>query len=283
MLPVAAGTTRENQPAFDIQTLDWFIQQEEGAATRLKSYEILWISRGKGQLTVDLYDLELSQDKVYLFRPGQFRYLGAAQDLEGYYLSVSPDFFHLSGPDAGFSFLQTYYKGNEGPVVIQTNEEMQQESEEILVKLRREFTHYAATRSGILKGLFKIFMLYLAQQQADAPAQEVHCTDKELVNRFMESVKAHFMRMKLVADYAGALCITPGHLNRIVKKISGFPASHHIQQQIILEAKRQAVYSNRSMKEIAYLLGFDDTTHFSKFFKNNSGMNFSSFKKTAYM
>jgi AraC-like DNA-binding protein len=70
-------------------------------------------------------------------------------------------------------------------------------------------------------------------------------------------------------------------LNRIVKKLSGFPVSYHIQQQIVLEAKRLAHYSDRSMKEIAYMLGFEDLAHFSKFFKNNSGMNFSNFKKMA--
>jgi AraC family transcriptional activator of pobA len=46
-----------------------------------------------------------------------------------------------------------------------------------------------------------------------------------------------------------------------------------------MEAKRQAIHANVSMKEIAYLLGFEDHSHFSKYFKNNSGMNFSSFKK----
>jgi AraC family transcriptional activator of pobA len=33
------------------------------------------------------------------------------------------------------------------------------------------------------------------------------------------------------------------------------------------------------MKEIAYFLGFCDMAHFSKFFKNTTGMNFSDFKK----
>jgi len=42
---------------------------------------------------------------------------------------------------------------------------------------------------------------------------------------------------------------------------------------------RLAVYSDVCMKEIAYLLGFSDTAHFSKFFKKSTGMNFSEFKR----
>ena len=84
---------------------------------------------------------------------------------------------------------------------------------------------------------------------------------------------------KMVCDYANELNVSPNYLNRTVKKVSGNTASHHIQQQIILEAKRHAMYSGISMKEIAYQLGFDNIAHFSKFFKSKSGMNFTNFKK----
>jgi AraC family transcriptional activator of pobA len=68
-------------------------------------------------------------------------------------------------------------------------------------------------------------------------------------------------------------------LNRTLKKTTGYTASHHIQQQIILEAKRQAMYLSTSMKQTAYYLGFDNLAHFSKYFKQNCGMNFTDFKK----
>jgi YesN/AraC family two-component response regulator len=104
--------------------------------------------------------------------------------------------------------------------------------------------------------------------------------DTELACKFMELVSRAYATKKMVADYASELMVTPNYLNQIVKRVSGFPASHHIQQYLIMEAKRQAIQSCRSMKEIAYDLGFEDLAHFSKFFKNKSGTNFSSFKKS---
>jgi YesN/AraC family two-component response regulator len=97
----------------------------------------------------------------------------------------------------------------------------------------------------------------------------------------MELVSRTSRTKKMVADYASELMVTPNYLNQIVKRVSGFPASHHIQQYLIIEAKRQATQSCRSMKEIAYDLGFDDLAHFSKFFKSKSGTNFTNFKKTS--
>jgi AraC-like DNA-binding protein len=92
-------------------------------------------------------------------------------------------------------------------------------------------------------------------------------------------VDSKFRDLKLVTQYASRLRISPNYLNEAVKSILGYPASHYIRNRIILEAKRKAIYSNESMKEIAYSLGFDNTAHFSKYFKNSSGMCFSTFKK----
>ncbi len=66
----------------------------------------------------------------------------------------------------------------------------------------------------------------------------------------------------MVKEYAEILAVSPNYLNEIVKEFSGFSASHHIQQRLIIEAKRKAVYEGYSMKEISYHLGFWDPFSF---------------------
>src|SRR5258707_334196 len=95
----------------------------------------------------------------------------------------------------------------------------------------------------------------------------------------MALLKKNFSRTRPVESYAKHLAITPNHLNVVVKECTGQTAGYHVKQRLILEAKRLAVYSNLCMKEIADVLGFSDTAHFSKFFKNCAGLNFSEFKK----
>jgi AraC-like DNA-binding protein len=65
----------------------------------------------------------------------------------------------------------------------------------------------------------------------------------------------------------------------VIKKNTGVSAGHLIRQRVVLEAKRLARYSGAGMKEIAYDLGFNDSAHFSRFFKSIAGTNFSDFKK----
>ena len=125
-------------------------------------------------------------------------------------------------------------------------------------------------------------MLYLSRKSGAGDSPGVYDKDLQLVKRFMMLLRENIVHKKMVANYAGELCVTPGYLNRVVKKVSGFPASYHIQQYIILEAKRQAIHLGSTMKEIAYTLGFTDPAHFSKFFKNGNGASFSQFKRTVY-
>jgi AraC-like DNA-binding protein len=53
-----------------------------------------------------------------------------------------------------------------------------------------------------------------------------------------------------------------------------------IQERLILEAKRLFHYTDKSAKEIAQELGFEDAAHFSRFFKNHMNVSPSDFRKT---
>lgn len=108
------------------------------------------------------------------------------------------------------------------------------------------------------------------------PAKSIHI---KLFNKFIAIVDRDFKTKKMVKDYAKDLFVTAGYLNGCIKKASGYPATYHISKRVIEEAKYKALYTENSMKEIAYELGFDDIAHFSKYFKNVSGQCFTAFKK----
>jgi AraC family transcriptional regulator, transcriptional activator of pobA len=67
--------------------------------------------------------------------------------------------------------------------------------------------------------------------------------------------------------YASALSITVSHLNDTIKELTNFPVSIHIQNASILEAKRLLYFSDNSIKEIGYEIGYDDAVYFGKLFK----------------
>jgi YesN/AraC family two-component response regulator len=103
---------------------------------------------------------------------------------------------------------------------------------------------------------------------------------KTLVKNFKTLVETHFSEWHQVKDYAEALYVTPNYLNEAIKSAMNISAKDVIQHTIILEAKRQAVFTGKSNKEIGFSLGFEDPSHFSKFFKNNTGQSLQEFRES---
>jgi AraC family transcriptional activator of pobA len=102
---------------------------------------------------------------------------------------------------------------------------------------------------------------------------------KTLVRNFKAIVEKHFMNWHQVKDYADTLNVTPNYLNEVIRLTMHTSAKDYIQNRIILEAKRMATFTSKSSKEIGFDLGFEDPSHFSKFFKSNLGYSIQDFKK----
>ncbi|RKE55821.1 AraC-like DNA-binding protein [Sphingobacterium detergens] len=96
----------------------------------------------------------------------------------------------------------------------------------------------------------------------------------ERINKaFFLSLEQNFRALKRPAEYAAQFNISVSYLNESVKNVTGFSVSHHIQQRVILEAKRLLYHSDKSVKEIAFELGYEDYPYFSRLFTKISGMS----------
>ncbi|EDM37655.1 transcriptional regulator, AraC family protein [Pedobacter sp. BAL39] len=102
----------------------------------------------------------------------------------------------------------------------------------------------------------------------------------ELITRaFKVALGVHFLTKKRPADYADELNISIAYLNECVKNATGLSVSQHIQLRVILEAKRLLYHSNKSIKEIAFELGYDDYAYFSRLFKKANGVTALTFRE----
>lgn len=246
---------------------------------RLNCFELIWILKGKGCLTVDGYKNEFSGNVIFFLVPGQTRMLTGMDDIKGFQISASAEFISFS--DSHLSSLLPNKDRSNG-LAIYPDEMATAEMLIVARRMKKEFDNFYLLRSEILKGFLRVFMIYLSRKIEIADIEKNSgdkCRDKEIVENFKLLLQKHYASKKKVDEYASELCVTPNYLNWVIKKNSGFPASHHIQQYIILEAKKRAVYSMLRMKEIANELGFYDYAHFSKYFKNYSGTSFSQFRK----
>lgn len=93
------------------------------------------------------------------------------------------------------------------------------------------------------------------------------------VNRLAGLIHQHFRSHKPASFYAQELGISPTHLNRIVKQLTGRSTQTLINGKLIDEAQRELLFTQIPVQEIGYRLGFADPAYFSRFFQTNTGLS----------
>lgn len=123
-------------------------------------------------------------------------------------------------------------------------------------------------------------LVALAVSQYLEQAQSIDKLSRfEIVTKaFRELLERNYTQLKRPAAYAQKQNISTPYLNECVKNTTGHSVSYHIQQRIILEAKRLLYHSDKSVKEIAIALGYEDYPYFSRLFTKVTGMSALTFR-----
>lgn len=259
-------------------------QSAAGAAwTRFQQselFELIWIKKGHGTFTVDLENRLIGDNSLFCLFPGQINRLAAGEELTGYKIAFSHEFL-CAGSALPPLPPALSYTGHGGQLqVLSLSTEMQTEVETIVEMIVWEYANRQRLWAQMLHGLLKVLLACFPSHSPIADAGQPAGTDHLVFNRIINLLDRRFTSQRQVAAYASDLAVSPNYLSEIVKRVSGHSASHHIQQRVLLEAKRKAVSSGKSVKEIALDLGFGDPSAFSKFFKTMTGANFSDFRNS---
>jgi AraC-like DNA-binding protein len=200
---------------------------------------------------------------------------------KGFVLLFTPDFLHEHGLSLQWIENTGFFFRCDDMAPFQLRPEM---SVDYLVHLvhhiRDEFLKKDEYHLDAIGSWLKIFLL---ECQRLAKGQEPQTTTRlnsraSLVKQFRDLLEAHYTQWHKVADYAREMHITPNYLNEVVSMETGTSAKDFIINRIMLEAKRYAGFAELSAKEVAYSLGFEDPSHFSKLFRQHQEQSFSEFR-----
>ena len=129
----------------------------------------------------------------------------------------------------------------------------------------------------IVKALLKVFLLKLMQVKEQQFTS--HDVNQKRVYSFFMLLENHYQEVRNIEFYAEQLGISAKRLNQILKENLDKTGMQLIHDRVILEAKRNIIHSERTIKEIAYHLNFSDRPYFSRFFKKQTGQTPEEFQK----
>lgn len=151
--------------------------------------------------------------------------------------------------------------------------------------LERIFFDYAANGLKHIDILQSYFIALLCEiNNVYAPlsnSNQLQATT--ITNKFKELLFNNIRSKHLVADYAELLHITPNHLNKTIRQITGKSPTKWIDETLILEAKVLLHQTDFAINEIAAEIGISDPSYFSRLFKKYVGITPLVFRKMIEM
>ncbi len=136
--------------------------------------------------------------------------------------------------------------------------------------------HELAMRASL--ALLAIGVARLAGSLARSGAVTLRPADPT-VEALRRLIEEHYLAQRQLAFYASRLAMTPDRLNDHIKRAAGVTAGHLIRQRVLTEAKRQLVFTSQPIHQIAFDLAFSDPSHFTRFFRKQTGTTPQAFRE----
>ena len=146
--------------------------------------------------------------------------------------------------------------------------------------MQKEFQSTKLQKNLVLRNLLNAFIVCAARlMSCKTRIVQMDSSQNKIVRRFKTLTDEHYLNRTKVAEYADMLYVTPGHLNDLIKSVTGRTAKQIIDERRVTEAKRLLFWGQHSVKEIAGHLNFEDDAYFNRFFKKHTGQTPALFQK----
>ncbi len=229
-------------------------------------FTLVLVEKGNGVHTINAKDYQVKPRQIHITNPGQRDKWKLQPEIKAQRLVIKRALIETFSSSLQFPFSDR----NQHPVLDLDNLSCQ--------KIRAEFSAIKKELSTatifmeLVNARCRLIALMINLWMEHKFSDKLPSQAGSLSYRFHALVEKHFKTQKSVAFYAKHLCITPNYLGVICRKQYGMSALELIQERVLLEAKRLLHSSDRSIKEIAFDLGFRNQTYFGYFFKTKTGL-----------
>lgn len=258
---------------FIISTIDAF-KANEVAGT----FRILWVNKGQLEMTIDYEKVTLKAHQMICLVPNQ--HVEILSPAEGYIFQYNRDFYCLIDHDHEISCVGLLYYGSSQTPIIDLDPRHQRKIELLWEVFLDEFDTKDTIQEEMLRMLLKRLIIICTRLYKDQSETKYKEDELDVIRQFHVMVEKHYKIKQKVSDYAEMLNKSPKTLSNLFSKNNEKSPLRQIHERIALEAKRMLHFTDMSIKEIGWELGFEEEAHFSRFFKRLSGKSASKYRST---
>lgn len=242
-------------------------------------YKFIWVQSGTLTLEIDHIPMRLEKDEIVTLTP--LHHL-EVKEVDGEYMTFvfNSNFYCIYGHDNEVSCNGFLFYGSSQVMRLALSAGQSSNLHDIVRIFRQESVIHDNLQEEMLRIVLKRFIITCTRiaRQRFGVGQEKEKTF-DIIRQYYVLVDRHFKEKKQVQDYADILCRSPKTLSNLFSTC-GLPSPLRvIHDRIEAEAMRLLLYTHKSAKEISSILGFEDLSAFSRFFKKMTGESVSDYRK----
>ena len=260
-----------------IETVVNFQHEKVAGPHRHDHYLCFFLESGYVSGNVDFQNLEVQIPSLFLVLPGQVHEFNHAKEITGWVMAFDARFVDQN---ARMAIEQSFAK----IALIKLDETETNWFANIfqLIHLAVNEANTTKFQQPFIQTLISAFFyktVIIFHLQEDERIQAYSSRSIEIAKKFHQLVKENFLALKKPGEYASRLSVTVSYLNDTVKSVTGFSSTWFIQHEIFREAQRLLFYTDKSVKEIAFQLGYEDYKYFIRLFSKTVGISPANFRK----
>lgn len=253
---------------------------------RTNYYSFIFIKNGKGNYTTDEQTFEYGSRTIYFTNPGHLKSFEFHKLQEAYLITFSEEFLKTNIHQnifIDFPFLLSETVPPQNP-----SEKEYSEIETIYLQILKEYQGTSLYKEKIISNLLVALLLkikalfwqnYYPLEEGSNQSRIVKTFKENLEKHYRDLAKDNVERVYQPQDYANLQQLNPSYFSQVIKSKTGKSPSNWINERTTSYAKALLKNTSKTIKETTYKLGFAETSHFSNFFKKQTGISPSAYRK----
>lgn len=253
---------------------------------RTNYYSFVFIKNGEGNYITDEKKFEYKSNTIYFTNPGHIKAFEFYRLEDAYLITFSEEFLKTNINQN--VFVEFPFLLSETIAPQQPNKIQYQEIETLYLQIFKEYKNNSPYKNKIICNLLIVLLLkikdlfwqnYLPLEEGNSQSRIVKQFKENLESHYRKLVKRESSEILYSQDYANLQQLNSSYFSQVIKTKTGKSPSFWINEKTTSLAKSLLKNSSKSMKEITFTIGFSETAHFSNFFKKQTGLSPSAFRK----
>lgn len=241
-------------------------------------FEFYFFRKASGHLFLDGERIDLHDDSVLIISPFKRQEWHVQMECLDYtFLVFQEEFVYHFISDKYFMYRLLYCYQNDYSTYFDMYVIQMKPFIEILRKMKKELLSPIADSYHMIVAYLYEFLLQLNRFYADVFHLPLRLPQNNYAFKYKDLLEKNIRTKVRVNDYAEMMGISRILLNKAVENEFGVSAVHLLKQRLLQEIKNDLLFSDLSVKEIAYKLQFSAPNHLMRFFKQQTGMTIGEF------